>query len=67
MIHVHTHSMLGEICLHGCPVSFFCFPWVLRLRAFAMVLQKSLQNAPKIDVRSSMASQMLGFLALVMI
>ena len=33
--HVHTQSMLGESCLHGCPVSFFCFCWVLRLRAFA--------------------------------
>ena len=33
--HVHTQSMLGETCLHGCPVSFFCFCWVLHLRAFA--------------------------------
>ena len=65
--HVHTQSMLGETCLHGCPVSFFCLCWVLRLRASVMILQKSLQNAPKIDVISSMASQMFSFLALAMI
>ena len=65
--HVHTQTTLGETCLHGCPVSFFCFCWVLRLRAFVMILQKSLQNAPKIDVISSMASQMFSFLALAMI
>ena len=58
--HVHTQTMLGETCLHGCPVSFFCFCWVLRLRAFVMILQKSLQNAIKTDVRSSVAYQMLG-------
>ena len=37
------------------------------LRAFVMILQKPLQNAPKIDVISSMASQMFSFLALAMI
>ena len=58
--HVHTQSKLGETCLHGCPVSFFCFCWVLRLRAFVMILQKSLQNAIKTDVRSNVVYQMLG-------
>ena len=58
--HVHTQSMLVETCLHGCPVNFFCFCWVLRLRAFVMILQKSLQNAIKTDVGSSVVYQMLG-------
>ena len=44
------------LLLLGAPSSSFC-----------MILQKSLQNAPKIDVMSSMASQLFSFLALAMI
>ena len=66
--HVHTQSMLGETCLHGCPVSFF---FLLLLGApsssFCHDLAEASPNAPKIDVISSMASQMFSFLALAMI
>ena len=62
------NELRWQECIASPNLMFLAIGWnqVLRLRAFAIILLKSLQNAPKRVSSSSMASHVLVFAAFVM-
>ena len=66
--HLWWNELRWQECIASPNLMFLAIGWnqVLRLRAFAIILLKSLQNAPKRVSSSSMASHVLVFAAFVM-